>query len=158
MDLLPAANRRLYPAAGNRRLGQGRIKISPRAQRASRRYLALANAAPEPANAPLYKVFFGTNRKPISPNDIAFWTKIGAAGVALTSEQEKAWQAHEVYAARLLAAKLVDLTTTSPPESGYRSSSLVVLAADRAAVEALVREDPAVKSGLLNYEVIQAAE
>jgi len=25
-------------------------------------------------------------------------------------------------------------------------------------VEALVREDPAVKSGLLNYEVIQAAE
>jgi hypothetical protein len=89
---------------------------------------------------------------------VNFWTKIGAAGVALTSEQEKAWQAHEVYAARLLAAKLVDLTTTSPPESGYRSSSLVVLAADRATVEALVREDPAVKSGLLNYEVIQAAE
>jgi len=58
----------------------------------------------------------------------------------------------------LLAAKLVDLTTTSPSESSYRSSSLVVFAADSAAVEALAREDPAVKSGLLNYEVIQAAE
>ena len=89
---------------------------------------------------------------------VNFWTKIGAAGAALASEQEQAWQAHEAYAAKLLAAKLVDLTTTSPSESSYRSSSLVVFAADRAAVEELAREDPAVKSGLLNYEVIQAAE
>ena len=75
-----------------------------------------------------------------------------------TPAQAEGWAAHEAYLKRLVDEKRVDFASLTPPDVHGHDSAFPFFADDRAAAEALVRDDPAVKSGVLAYELIEATE
>ncbi len=74
------------------------------------------------------------------------------------AKQADAIQAHEAYWARLLADKKVEFAAATPAGVVPRYWAENFFAADWAAAEALAREDPGVKAGVLSYELIEAKE
>ena len=83
-----------------------------------------------------------------------FWLRPGEVG----AKQSDAIQAHDAYWARLFAEKKVEFVGATPAGVMPRFWAENFFAADRAAAEALVRADPAVKSGVLTYELIEVTE
>jgi hypothetical protein len=87
-----------------------------------------------------------------------FWPADGGGEAQLTPAQAEGWQAHEAYLQRMMAEKRVEFGRQAPADVNRHDSTMMFFAADRAAAEALVREDPAVQSRVLAYELIQAQE
>ena len=81
-----------------------------------------------------------------------------AAGGALTPAAEAALQAHATLLARWLEEKQIESVFEPPPGQHIRDSAILLFAADRAAVEALVRTDPAIQAGVLAYEIVPAED
>ena len=89
---------------------------------------------------------------------INFWPADRTPGATLTPAQGAALQAHETFLSRLIADKRGLFTASTPAEAKKHYSTLMLFAADRAAVEAIARKDPGVLAGFLNYEVLQAGD
>jgi pimeloyl-ACP methyl ester carboxylesterase len=88
----------------------------------------------------------------------ALWPVDGGTGATLTLAQSEAWQAHEAYVRRLVTEKRIEFSFQTPADVPGHDSTMMFFATDRAAADALVRDDPAVKSGMLSYELIEATE
>jgi uncharacterized protein len=89
---------------------------------------------------------------------VAFQPAAGGITGILNPVQAEAWEAHLVFLRKLVADKRVDFATTTPPDLSSRDSAIGFFATNRVEAEALVNEDPAVKSGVLSYEVIEETE
>ena len=89
---------------------------------------------------------------------INFWPADPTQGATLTPVQGTALQAHDTFLAGLVADKRGLFTASTPPGTKEHYSTLMLFAADRAAVETIARKDPGVLAGVLKYEVIQAAD
>ncbi len=76
----------------------------------------------------------------------------------LTLAEEQAWKAQVEFCATLVAEKRSEIAGSTPAEVSRRASFVTLFATDRAAVEALVREDPGVKAGVVAFEIIAAEE
>jgi hypothetical protein len=74
------------------------------------------------------------------------------------AKQADGIRAHEAYWARLLAEKKVEFAAATPAGVMPRYWAENFFAKDRAAAEALVRDDPAKKSGVLGYDLIESKE
>lgn len=87
-----------------------------------------------------------------------FWFAGVEPAAALTPAQDEAWRALEAHATRLLAEKTLELVSTTPADGKRRYATWTFFAKDRAAAEALVRDAPGVRAGVLAYEVIPAED
>jgi len=87
-----------------------------------------------------------------------FRPAVGERLAKFTPAQAQGWAAHEAYLKRLVDEKQVDFASLTPPDVTGHDSAFPFFADDRAAAEALVRDDPAVKSGQLAYELIEVLE
>lgn len=87
-----------------------------------------------------------------------FWPAASGTSATLTPAQAEVWAAHEAFLKRLAAEKRIEFGSMTPPDLSGHDSEMAFFATDRAAAEALVRDDPAVKSGLLEYELIEMEE
>ena len=89
---------------------------------------------------------------------VAFWPKEGGLAATFTKSQTEVWRAHVAYLASLAKDKKMEFAGATPPDLSGHDSAALLFAANRAAAEALVRDDPAVKAGLLAWELIEATE
>ena len=89
---------------------------------------------------------------------VIFTPAAGGRLAKFTPAQAEGWAAHEAYLKRLVAEKRVEFASLTPPDVTGHDSAFPFFADDRAAAETLVRDDPAVKSGVLAYELIEATE
>jgi hypothetical protein len=87
-----------------------------------------------------------------------FWFAGADPAVTPTAAQEEVWLALDARASRLLAEKRIAMVSTTPTDGNRRYATWTFFAKDRAAAEALVREDPAVQSRVLTYELIEAED
>jgi predicted alpha/beta superfamily hydrolase len=77
---------------------------------------------------------------------------------ALPPAAEAALQEHGALLVRWLTEKRIASEELSPPGTDLTYSNLTVFAVDPAAVEALVRSDPAVQAGVLTYDIVPAVD
>lgn len=87
-----------------------------------------------------------------------FWPASGGTKAKLSPAQEEAWQAHRAYLARMAEEKRIVFAGATPADVSGHDSTIWIFAGSRAEAEAQVRDDPAVKSGVLAYELIKAKE
>ena len=82
---------------------------------------------------------------------VSFWfPKTAASGDAVSAARRD----HEAFMAKLIAGKRAQLEALDPAYVPDSAGTLYLDAASRAEVEAMISEDPAVKAGRIDFEVI----
>jgi len=92
----------------------------------------------DPQGRPLYAVYYSVSQ--------------AAADRAVTLKEHDAWLT------QLMAQKQVVLAGASAPGAKQGFSGFLMFSTDRSAVEALAKASPAVKAGVLDFEVFPSAD
>jgi len=80
------------------------------------------------------------------------------ANAVVAAASDEALRAHAAFLDRLVSSKKAETVGHTPPEQKLHYSMLFLMAPDQAAAEALVRTDPAVKAGVLAFDVVKAED
>ena len=86
---------------------------------------------------------------------VNFWPQRTAASADLTPAEDQALREHAAFMTRLADSQHA-VTSITPPGQDLHYSTISLYAVDRAVVDALIRTDPAVQTGVLAYEIVQA--